>query len=99
MLYLIATLEAKPGHAATIAEAVRKCSAETVTEAGCISYDCHVSLTQPDRYVFVERWASQQDLDAHAKSAHVQAWRATTASLWAGPSAVEIVTPANVLRR
>ena len=99
MLYLIATLDAQPEHRETLAEAVKKCVAETVKEKGCLSYDCHTSISQPNRFVFLERWESQEDLDNHGKSAHVLAWRTLSRPLWTGPSAVEIITPANVFKR
>jgi quinol monooxygenase YgiN len=99
MLYLIATLDAQPEHRETLMNAVKKTVEATVKEKGCISYDCFTSITQPNRFIFVERWESQEDLDAHGRSAHVQEWRALSRPLWVGKSDVEIVTPANVLRR
>lgn len=99
MLYLIAELDAQPEHRQTLIDAVKKCVAETVKEKGCISYDCFTSASDPNKFIFVERWESQEDLDAHGKSAHVQAWRALSKPLWTGPSRVEIVTPAHVLKR
>jgi quinol monooxygenase YgiN len=99
MLYLIATLDAKPEHRETLMNAVKTCVAATLKEKGCISYDCLTSITQPNRFVFVERWESQEDLDAHGKSAHVQEWRALSRPLWVGKSDVEIVTPADIFRR
>jgi quinol monooxygenase YgiN len=99
MLYLIATLDAQPEHRETLMDAVKRCVAATVKEKGCISYDCFTSITEPNRFIFVERWESQDDLDAHGKSAHVQEWRALSRPLWTGPSAVEIITPANVFKR
>ncbi len=37
-------------------------------DAGCEMYDLFRSTDDPSRYVMVERWASQADLDAHMKS-------------------------------
>ena len=99
MLYLIAELEAQPQHRDTLMEAVKKCVAITVKEKGCISYDCFTSIAEPNKFIFVERWESQEDLDAHGKAAHIQEWRALSRPLWVGPSKVEIVSPAHVLKR
>ena len=38
---------------------------ETHKEPGCISYALHQDNSDPDTLVLVERWKSQEDLDAH----------------------------------
>ena len=38
------------------------------TDKGCEMYDLFRSVDDPTRYVMVESWASQADLDAHGKS-------------------------------
>lgn len=95
MIYLISTAHLRPGtrdaclvHASAIIEASRK-------EPGCISYDAHASVTDPDRIVLVERWADRAALDAHFQTEHFRAWRAAIA-----PHVVrremEVITPAEV---
>jgi quinol monooxygenase YgiN len=44
-------------------------------EAGCINYDLHQSHIDPALFVFYENWKSEADLEAHARSAHIQSFR------------------------
>ena len=53
------------GFEAAIAGARARVRAE---DAGCEMYDLFRSVEDATRYVMVERWASQADLDAHMKS-------------------------------
>lgn len=75
MLYLIATLKIKPGSLPAIMEAVMPCIEATRQEKGCISYDLHQSLTDPETLVFVERWETRQALENHFTEPHLIAWR------------------------
>ena len=38
-------------------------------DKGCEMYDLYRSVENPNAFVLVESWASQEDLDAHGKSA------------------------------
>ncbi len=79
MLYLISTARLKPGTrdlclapARAVIEASRK-------EPGCVAYDLHFSVTDPDKMVFVEVWQDRAALDEHFTTAHFKAWRAAIA--------------------
>jgi len=48
--------------------------------------------------VVVERWETQEDLDAHSKAPHLKAWREYSAPLKATPTEVEIITNGKVLK-
>lgn len=75
MLYLIATLEIKPGSMPAIMEGVMPCIEATRREEGCISYDLVRSVTDENTLMFVERWETRAALDAHFKTPHLIAWR------------------------
>ena len=95
MIYVVATLTIKPGSLDAIVPAARACIAETVKEKGCISYDLHASLTEPETLVFVERWETREDLTAHSKRPHLAAWReASTPHLLS--RRIEIIHPQKV---
>lgn len=64
-LTVVATVEAKPEHAATVEAELRKLVAPTLAEPGCIQYDLHQDLAVPHRFVFVERWESEELLEQH----------------------------------
>ena len=95
MLFVISTVNLKPGQREACLAAARPCIAGTVKEDGCISYDVHTSVTDPDKIVFVERWESRAHLDAHMRTDHFLAWREQGPQFIASRR-VEIITPANV---
>ena len=96
MIYVVATASVKEDQRNAFMEGARACIAETVKETGCLLYDCHASVGDPTRFVFVEKWESRDALTAHAKSDHLKAWRKLSASYVNGPTKVEIVTPEKV---
>jgi quinol monooxygenase YgiN len=72
-LTIIAKLRAKPGMESRVREVFSALTAPTHKEDGCIFYELHQSLENPREFVFYENWASAAHLDAHVKTAHVQA--------------------------
>jgi quinol monooxygenase YgiN len=97
VIYVIAEVLVKPGTIDKAIAAARLSVAETVKEAGCISYDMHQSVTDPQRLVLVERWESREALTRHFETPHFKAWRA------AGPEFVaerkaEVITPEKIDR-
>jgi len=97
VIYVIAEVRVKPGTIDKAIAAARLSVAETVKEEGCISYDMHQSVTDPQRLVLVERWESREALTRHFDTPHFKAWRA------AGPEFVaerkaEVITPEKIDR-
>lgn len=70
---VVATFQARPGKAAELRSALIALVAPTRLEAGCLNYDLHVAPDDPARFLFHENWTSKELLDAHLKSAHIQA--------------------------
>ncbi len=95
MIYVIAELRLKPGMADKAVAEARKVVAGTVEEDGCIFYDMHRSIHDPDKLVVVERWASRAALDAHMHTPHLAAWRAAGKEFVVDRK-VEIITPEKV---
>jgi len=95
VIFVVATLRARPDKLAKALNAAKVCIAETRKEAGCISYDMHQSISDPEALVFVERWSSRAALDKHFASPHLAAWRAIGAECIA-ERRVEIIVPENV---
>jgi len=79
MIYVVATLTTRPGSAPKLLDAARVCIDATRAEKGCIAYDLHASITQPETLVFVEKWETREDLTAHSKQPHLLAWREASA--------------------
>ncbi len=95
MIYVIATLHTHPEKRASFLEDARTVIAHTVKEDGCISYDLVSSITQPNEFVFVERWSSRDALAAHFETPHLAEWRRVSAEYLADRK-VEIVHPERV---
>ncbi len=98
MIYVIATLRVKLEKLSTLLPAAKTMIAATLKEDGCISYDLHQSISDPNTYVFVERWSGRDKLDAHFDTEHMKVWRAVGAECIAERK-VEIIAPANVETR
>jgi quinol monooxygenase YgiN len=95
VIYVIAELSLKPGTAEQAAAAARAAVAGTVKEDGCISYDMHLSVSDPTRLVVVERWVSREALSRHVETPHFAVWRKAGAEFVVGRK-VEIITPEKV---
>lgn len=95
MIFLIATLTIKPGSLPAIREAVMPCIEATRLEPGCISYDLHESITDPDTLVFVERWTNREALTEHFSAPHLIAWRDAGAGYFVDRK-IEIIHPDHV---
>lgn len=87
---VIAYIEVKPGTEETFLKEISPLVEATRTEASCINYDFHRSTENPNLFMFYENWTSMEGLNQHARSAHIQTFRANIADLLAKP--VEIKT-------
>lgn len=79
MIYLISTADLKPGTRELCLAPARIVIEASRRDPGCIAYDLNLSVTDPDRMVFVEVWESRAALDAHFTTPHFKAWRAAIA--------------------
>ena len=96
MIYVIATTPMKPESRDAFIAGHKKCIAETLKEKGCISYEGHTSIHDPNTYVVVERWETRDDLTAHGRAPHMKVWREYSAPLKASPTVIEIISDAKV---
>jgi quinol monooxygenase YgiN len=95
MIYVVATLIAKPDKHADLIAGAKICIAATQKEAGCISYDLLHSITEPDTFIFVERWETREALTAHSKAEHLIVWR-TVSGACITSRKIEIIHPDKV---
>ena len=95
MIYVVATIELKPGSVDAIRAAAAACRGETLKEDGCIAYEMFSSLDNPDKLVVVEKWASREALTAHSKQPHLKAWREASGPFTASRK-IEIVHPEKI---
>ena len=90
---VVALVVARAGQADALVQAIETITAATLGEAGCLSYVPHRDLQDPNRFVFIEHWASQEALDAHNQTPHLQAFAATIGPLLAAPLQVLVLQP------
>jgi len=96
MIYVVATTHMKPEGREDFIKGHKACIAETRKEKGCIAYEGHLSIHDPNVYVVVERWETRDDLNAHGRAPHMKTWRALSAPLKASPTEIEIISDAKV---
>ena len=84
------------GIADAFIKGAKECIAETRKEKGCISYESHTSINDPNLFVVVERWETRDDLNAHGKAPHMKVWREYSAPLKVSPTVIEIISDGKV---
>ncbi len=84
-IVVVGSLKSQPGKEDATKEALGSLVAPTHAEDGCILYSLHQGAADPTRFAFVERWESQEKLDAHLGSAHIAAVLAQAGDLLAEP--------------
>jgi quinol monooxygenase YgiN len=87
-LQAVAVITAKPGSEQLVGEALAALVEPTRAEAGCLSYDLFASVVDPVTFVTIETWRSQDDLDAHLQTPHVQQALAAAGDHLAQPPAI-----------
>ncbi len=95
MIYVLATVTVRAEHRADFLENVRTVIGATVKEPGCQSYDLTSSITEPNCFVFVERWDSREALSKHFETPHMLEWRKVSAP-FIEKRRVEVVHPDKV---
>src|ERR1700733_1503849 len=70
-LDVVAVIAAKPGSEPTVEAALRELVAASKNDQGCLSYDLFVSESVPGTFITIEKWQSQEDIDAHMASPHI----------------------------
>ena len=71
-LPVVAIFTAKPGFEDKLEQLFRSVVDTTLREEGCISYQLNRDLANPRRFVFIEEWQSQADLDRHLAAPHMK---------------------------
>ncbi|MBV9819510.1 MAG: antibiotic biosynthesis monooxygenase [Solirubrobacterales bacterium] len=72
-IVVVGSFTAQEGKEAEALEAFAGLVEPTHAEDGCILYALNQGVEDPRRLAFIERWASQEALEAHLASDHIQA--------------------------
>jgi quinol monooxygenase YgiN len=87
---VVATLTPKAGQQDAVRAALLAAVPEVHAEPGCELYALH---EEGDRFVFVEKWASEEALAVHSRGEALARLGAALRGLTEGPSDVRRLTP------
>jgi quinol monooxygenase YgiN len=102
MIHVVAVITAKPGLRAQVLEAFQANCPAVRAEKGCIEYVATVDAQGmpagkgsfgADTFVVVEKWATLDDLKAHAAAPHMAAYSAKTKE-WLAERMIHVLEPA-----
>lgn len=77
-LVLVANITAYSGKGAALKKALEALLVPTRAEVGCLQYDLHQNNTNPDAFVYFERWADRDVWQDHMKTDHINTFLETT---------------------
>jgi quinol monooxygenase YgiN len=75
MIRVVAHFKPKPGKLEEARRLLLGFTQPTRAEKGCVFYDLHENLKDPEDLTFIEEWDTDEDLDAHGLSTHIQEGR------------------------
>jgi len=75
MIRVVAHFKPKAAKLKEVRELLLGFCAPTRQEKGCVYYELHENTGDPNDLTFIEEWKSEEDLDAHDKSVHIQEGR------------------------
>ena len=81
MILVIGTFRMPPEKLAQALSAAQRVVTATRAEDGCVAYSYAQDLFDPGLIHVSEKWRDRAALQAHFKSAHMQAWMAERADL------------------
>jgi len=68
---VVAVITAKSGSEAIVEQALKDLVTASRGDHGCLTYDLSASDSAPGTFITIEKWQSQEDLDAHMASPHI----------------------------
>ena len=69
---VVARIVARPGKMEELLAVLHDLVEPTRKEPGCVTYELLQNKTDPTDFTFVEEWRSEEALDAHLQSPHLQ---------------------------
>ena len=95
MIHVTATFRIRPGTIEPFVQAAYAAIDIARREPGCLFYDLHASVTDPDRLVFLEKWDSREVFDRHITTAHMADFR-DAIKAFVISSRIEIIFPDHI---
>ena len=93
---LLVMITTAPGRGQEQIDAYRRLAPLVRAEEGCLQYDLHQVRGEPDRFVLVEHWSSEDALAAHDSTPHMIDAAAVSASFRAASAEVIRLDPGPV---
>ncbi|MDN4501123.1 putative quinol monooxygenase [Alteromonadaceae bacterium BrNp21-10] len=72
ILTIVARIEAKVSTIELVKAALLKLIAPTLNEEGCLQYDLHQDIENPQVFIFYENWQSRALWQIHMNSTHLK---------------------------
>ena len=94
MIYVVATTQVKPEGRDAFIKGHKECIAETRKEKGCISYEGHTSINDPNSMWWWSAGRPATTSTRMDKAPHMKVWREYSAPLKASPTVIEIISDA-----
>lgn len=91
-LNVVGVIVAKPEAEEAVRAALNSLVTPSLEEPGCISYALFES-SEPSTFVTIEKWRSQEAIDEHMRSPHMQQALGAAAEALAAPPGLHILTP------
>ena len=85
MLIVTAKVKLQEGKAEEFIEAVRVMQAKVLNDPGAIQYNLHRSTTDPNEFLFYERYEDEDAFDYHLSTDHLKALAAVIDPLMVVP--------------
>lgn len=82
---IVAEVTAKPDQVDALRAALVGMLAPSRAEPGCLLYELHEDIEQPGHFVFFERWANLDAIEAHTRMPHYVALGPVIEPMLAGP--------------
>ncbi|GAC1331005.1 MAG: hypothetical protein NVSMB17_08730 [Candidatus Dormibacteria bacterium] len=90
MIIIIASIQVRPENLASALEQSHQHVVRSRAEPGCISHAVHQAHEDPNRLVFVERWADRDAMNAHFGVPAARAFSRSLGELADGPAELDI---------
>jgi quinol monooxygenase YgiN len=92
-VWLMPVFIAKAGHEADLQNALHSLQTLSRNDPGCLEYTVFSDGQRPGTFILFERWARDEDLEAHNEEGHVKEFVKGAEPLLAVPFAVTPLTP------
>jgi quinol monooxygenase YgiN len=89
-LTVIAQIKVKPGKESQVRQELLSLVAPSRKDAGCLNYDLHQALDNPNLFMFHENWTCKAHLDQHLQKPDLQAVLGRVGQLVAEPPQITL---------